>query len=867
MISLLAGISALRANVSTPVHTTAKAPNGFSDQITYLASGNLTATPQRDGAGRINGYVWSDGTNTVTQTWTRGPGGRIESAGSDVTGAPSFTYLLDPGNLEESFDGPGRRLKCTTAGGTWTYVYGAGGQLTSATHPMLGTFAYAFDGIGRRTDKGTANTTDILNRTTSWTHSQNKTLTVKAAPAARVWFNGVEIENFNGTHSAAITPPGAEGGWVPWETLAILEGAGDGAGNPPANPLASPDAKAEKKGAVWVPPTAETLTYDAAGNRESSAQWDFGWDAKNQLARARTKNHTTAAQAYDITYAYDSEGRRVKKHVIEYQSGTVVSEKIITFVWDGWNLLYERHQLPSGLTLLERKYLWGPDIADGSAGGAGGLLLIRETKGTATTEIIPLYDGGGNVIALSDINKNLLASYQFGPFGEKISATGPNANSNPWRWATKYLDEETGLYYFGKRYYDPITGQWISREILGESESINLYQYAGNDPINFVDVLGLAKVATDGRGNLTTFGKALLAIAKDAPEEAKAMLMAAQVQREETGANIGGLIGNGDGSAIGNVLRAIDTVVGNARTDGRNEWQRIAAETGVSRDFDDGDTTQQAWTTALFADYAPAITASAANATAFNDAQRASSAKDTARQNSPGYRLKEIATGTADLPMHAGAALFSGLMASDVTTGAAITWNGWGNGFGLLEVSPGERAFAAAMVFLPLGRAEGMVDDVARVGFRAGSKEGGYMVSFMGKNGIHYYDHAAATLGAAGGSVWMAPLEDVAGIVNRAGVVTKTGHAPGPLMSFLKGDEIYGIAVPGKNLLFKLPSLTDSGANKHFRLGGITGVEHNGAWKSSNVRELITPGGNPVPTGSVFFKFNTDGSWTPIRKY
>jgi RHS repeat-associated protein len=437
--------------------------------------------------------MWSDGTNSVTQTWARGPGGRIETAGSDVPGAPSFGYLLDPENPEESFDGSGRRLKCTTAGGTWTYVYGAGGQLTSATHPTLGTFAYAFDGIGRRTDKGEANTSDVLNRTTAWTHSQNKTLTVKAAPGARVWFNGVEIENFTGTHSAAITPPGAEGGWVPWETLAILEGQGDGVGNPPANPLASPDAKAEKKGAVWVPPIAETLTYDAAGNRESSAKWDFGWDAKNQLARARTKNHSTVPQAYDIIYTYDSEGRRIRKHVVEYLNGTQVSEKIITFVWDGWDLLYERHQLPSGLTLLERKYLWGPDIADGSAGGAGGLLLIRETKGSTTTEIIPLYDGTGHVIALTNLNKDLLASYHYGPFGEKISVTGPQANSNPWRWATKYLDEETGLYYFGKRYYDPITGQWLSREPLGESESINLYQYCHNDPINHVDVLGLRK--------------------------------------------------------------------------------------------------------------------------------------------------------------------------------------------------------------------------------------------------------------------------------------------------------------------------------------------------------------------------------------
>ena len=188
----------------------------------------------------------------------------------------------------------------------------------------------------------------------------------------------------------------------------------------------------------------------------------------------------------------------MKKHIIEYQAGVRVAEKIITFIWDGWELLYERHQLPSGLTTLERKYLWGPDICDGAAGGAGGLLLIRETKGNTTTEIIPLYDGTGHVAALTNINKDLLASYAYGPFGEKISATGPKANSNPWRFQTKYLDEETGLYYFGKRYYDPITGQWLSREILGESESLNLYTLTGNDPVNHVDVRGLATVAVNG---------------------------------------------------------------------------------------------------------------------------------------------------------------------------------------------------------------------------------------------------------------------------------------------------------------------------------------------------------------------------------
>ena len=478
------------------------------------------------------------------------------------------------------------------------------------------------------------NLSDLLNRTLAWTHSQSKTVKITAHPDSRVWVNGVEVPGFSGQHSYAVTPPGTNGGWVEWEALAVLEGQGEGAGSPPANPFASPDAKALKKGAVWVPPVNESYTFDAAGNRESSAQWDYGWEAKNQLVRARTKNciatpETTAApQGWDLTFSYDSEGRRFKKHVVEYRDGARVSEKTVTFVWDGWDLIYERHQLPSGLTTLERKYLWGPDIANGAAGGAGGLLLIRETKGNATQDFYPLYDGTGHVVALTNSNGTLLASYAYGPFGELIHATGPAAQANPWRYATKYRDEETGLTYFGHRYHDPVTGQWLSREPLGETESVNLYEYCDSDPVNHLDIRGLAKVATDGKGGLTTFGKALLTIAKEDLAAARSLLMAAQVERELTGRNVGELAGNGDKGSIGTVLRAIDLAVSTARNDGRDEWKQIAARIRADFDFPEGDRGQQdKWTDLKFAEYAPLIAARVEAAAAFDAAQRAASAK------------------------------------------------------------------------------------------------------------------------------------------------------------------------------------------------------------------------------------------------
>ena len=479
----------------TAIHSATRVPNGLSGEISAVTSGNLKVVLARNVARQVTEFNWGNATSVpfdavVTQTWTRGDAGRILKAESDVADSPSFVYLVDPMAPENSFDGMGRRLKCATAGGVWTYGYTAG-QLTSAVHTTLGTFNYQFDGIGRRTDKGADNATDLLNRTLGWTHSQDKTLQVSANPDASIRINDTEVSDFSGSYRYAIPSPGPLGGWVPW----VVRGAVARAGDPGANP----DAMAEQSGAVWVPPSSERFYYDAAGNRQSSAQWDYGWDARNKLVRARTKSHNTAALGYDISFDYDAEGRRFRKIVTVYQNGGMVSRDLITFVWDGWDLIYERHQLPGGLTTLERKYVRGPDLAggmggDSGAGGAGGLLLIRETRGTQTTDYYPLYDGCGHVIGLADNNGTLVAEYAYGPFGELIHAKGPLAQSNPIRYATKYFDVETGLYDFGQRYLDPVTGQWLNREPLGEDESLNLYAYCHNDPVNNVDVLGLMDV-------------------------------------------------------------------------------------------------------------------------------------------------------------------------------------------------------------------------------------------------------------------------------------------------------------------------------------------------------------------------------------
>jgi RHS repeat-associated protein len=53
------------------------------------------------------------------------------------------------------------------------------------------------------------------------------------------------------------------------------------------------------------------------------------------------------------------------------------------------------------------------------------------------------------------------ANCNYGPFGEVIRATGPMAKVNPFMFATKYYDWETGLYYYGHRYYNPNTNKGV----------------------------------------------------------------------------------------------------------------------------------------------------------------------------------------------------------------------------------------------------------------------------------------------------------------------------------------------------------------------------------------------------------------------
>jgi RHS repeat-associated protein len=148
-------------------------------------------------------------------------------------------------------------------------------------------------------------------------------------------------------------------------------------------------------------------------------------------------------------------------------------------------------ELSSGC--VARSYSWGPDLSGSlqGAGGIGGLVFVRDSSTSGS--YYPAYDGNGNVTAMVLASSGAaVATYEYSPYGELLTSTGSYAGTNPFRFSTKYTDSETGLPYFGYRYYNPETGRWINRDPIEENGGLNLYAYVDNMPSKNIDINGLA---------------------------------------------------------------------------------------------------------------------------------------------------------------------------------------------------------------------------------------------------------------------------------------------------------------------------------------------------------------------------------------
>jgi RHS repeat-associated protein len=222
---------------------------------------------------------------------------------------------------------------------------------------------------------------------------------------------------------------------------------------------------------VSAPPREDRPRFDLDGNLTNDNAWAYAWDGENRLTGASDGSVTA-------TYAYDYMSRRCQK---------IVGSTTNTFQYDGWNLVHEVSV--SGGNASTNVYSWGPDLS-GSLQGAGGIGgLVSVTCDGAT--YYPCYDANGNITDYLNTNGTVVAHREYDAFGNTIVATGALVHELHFWFSTKYLDEETGLYYYGYRYYSSELGRWMNRDTIGEGGGWNLYSFVRNRPTSETDRLGL----------------------------------------------------------------------------------------------------------------------------------------------------------------------------------------------------------------------------------------------------------------------------------------------------------------------------------------------------------------------------------------
>jgi RHS repeat-associated protein len=206
-----------------------------------------------------------------------------------------------------------------------------------------------------------------------------------------------------------------------------------------------------------------SYTYDVADNlwtRTRGGQTDtFTWDGQGRLTRIDYADDTFSE------YQYDDQGRRISKRG---RDGTT-----IYYTYLGLNLAQELDS--SGAVIASYTY----DGLDRP------ISMWRDGQ-----TFFYLLDHLGSVLGLVDENGELVATYRYDPWGNIIDDTG--SITNPLRFNAREWDEESGLYLYRTRYYDPQVGRFIVPDRIVMIGAYDLFIYVNNNPTKLGDPLGLA---------------------------------------------------------------------------------------------------------------------------------------------------------------------------------------------------------------------------------------------------------------------------------------------------------------------------------------------------------------------------------------
>ena len=437
----------------------------------YLANSPLVSTV----------YFKSNTTLRMTTTKSYDLINRLTAIASVPTADATVSYSY-------GYNAANQRTRNTTVDDSyWSYEYDALGQVKRGAkyfndgYPVPGQqFEYGHDDIGNRTGTKAGGDENGVNlRSATYAVNSVNQYTNRTVPGG---FDVVGLAlGTNSTLTVNSSAPWRKGEYFRKELTVANTSAAVW-----TNVSVAATGETTVSGNVFVPQTPEVFYHDADGNLTNDGRWIYTWDAENRLVKQESLSSAPTGSKRRLEFVYDARSRRIEK-LVSTNNGTYVAQYTNRFVYDGWNLVASLNPQSSIL----QSFMWGLDLSGSAqgAGGVGGLLVVNDT---ASVIHFAAYDGNGNVVALvKGTDGTVSAIYDYGPFGEAIRASGVLAKLNPFRFSTKYQDDESEYLYYGYRSYNPSSGRWLSRDPIAEQGGKNLYNFVYNNPLNYFDFLGL----------------------------------------------------------------------------------------------------------------------------------------------------------------------------------------------------------------------------------------------------------------------------------------------------------------------------------------------------------------------------------------
>ncbi len=458
--------------------------DGTTESYTYDAAGNLkTKTDQKDQTieydyDELNRLTLKTYPDLATVDYVYDTASRLIDV-IDATGTIHYVYdevnrveqVTYPGAITAAYqyDANGNRTRLTYPGSSYiTYWYDELNRLTDIKDSASQVIAhYDYDALFRRTELDYANSTqatyyyDAINRLETLTNTFSPTPKAYSYTYDNVG-NRLTMQTAEGTHGyiyddiyqlTSVTYPDAS------STTYNYDKAGNRTSRVNGGTTEYTPNEMNQYDLVGRAP----YTYDDNGNLTNNGINSYGYDYENRLISATTPAHAA-------TYTYDAFGRRVQKDV----DGTITN-----FIYDGDQVILETNS--TGAT--QAKYIYGPGIDEPILMERGGETYYYH------------FDGLGSVTDITDSTGTTVESYSYDVYGEPNTASSID---NPYLFTGRRYDTETGLYYYRARYYSPKIGRFLQKDKIGFYAGNNLYTYVDNNPVNWVDPLGLCKDGAPG---------------------------------------------------------------------------------------------------------------------------------------------------------------------------------------------------------------------------------------------------------------------------------------------------------------------------------------------------------------------------------